>query len=108
MLNYADYLKTSDWKLRSRSIKEEWGFTCAICNHGGRLDLHHRTYEHLGHEHFTDVIPLCIECHKKFHEIEEETFVCPACEKVKPISQKAKSPFPDIEFFECKKCWERH
>ena len=107
MLTYIDYLKTSDWKMRSQSIKEKWGFTCAICNRGGRLDLHHRTYERLGHEHFTDVIPLCIECHKKFHEIEEETFVCPACGKVKPISQKVKIFVPEIVILECQSCFNR-
>jgi hypothetical protein len=37
---------------------------CAICNTGGRLDPHHRTYDRLGSEEMFDCIPVCRKCHR--------------------------------------------
>ena len=49
---------------------------CAVCGEPWTLrhgDLHHRTYDRLGHERFDDLIPLCRECHERVHRILECT-----------------------------------
>ncbi len=50
--------------------------TCAAC--GGpwslrRGDLHHRSYDRLGHETDTDLIPLDRGCHNLLHQILDAT-----------------------------------
>jgi hypothetical protein len=33
-----------------------------------QLDVHHNTYERLGGEEISDVIPLCRECHQGYED----------------------------------------
>lgn len=50
--------------------------TCLACGRPWSLrhdDLHHRSYDHLGHEGFCDLIPLCRACHNWVHRILEST-----------------------------------
>lgn len=35
-----------------------WNNRCGMCNTPGRLQVHHRTPDRLGHEFITDLIPL--------------------------------------------------
>lgn len=65
---YANYLASPHWLEYREIILEFWGHTCALnINHKGRMDVHHRTYDHLGFEGKTDCIVLCEACHKRFH-----------------------------------------
>jgi len=44
--------------------------TCAACGADWTVrhdDLHHRSYERLGHERFGDLVALCRWCHSKVH-----------------------------------------
>jgi len=61
---YAEYLRTPRWVGFSQRVREHWGQRCAVCNAGGPLEVHHRTYERLGKEEMTDVLPLCAGCHR--------------------------------------------
>ncbi len=67
-LPYREYLQTDHWQqLRKRVLK--WSkYRCQLCNHQGVLNVHHRTYEHLGDEEYKDLIVLCSDCHAKFHD----------------------------------------
>jgi len=72
-INYSEYIQSPEWAERSNLAKERVGFKCQLCNKEGdqtTLHAHHRTYERLGHEHYTDITILCAECHAKFHDIE--------------------------------------
>lgn len=46
---------------------------CLVCGAPWTLragDLHHRTYARLGHERFTDLVPLCRQpCHEQVHAV---------------------------------------
>ena len=45
---------------------------CAVCEKPWRLhdgDLHHASYERLGHERSTDLIPLCRDHHQAVHDL---------------------------------------
>jgi len=63
---YKEYLATEHWRLlRKRYVHV--GKVCGICKCDGQMNLHHRTYKHLGQEHKRDVILLCSECHGFLH-----------------------------------------
>jgi 5-methylcytosine-specific restriction endonuclease McrA len=68
-VNYEAYIKSPEWKELADQIKKEAGNKCRLCNSGGRLHVHHRSYDKLGKEgEIDDLIVLCESCHKKFHE----------------------------------------
>ncbi len=68
MPEISDELKKhyeSDYWFRFRiKVKEFWGCRCALCNSERANEVHHRTYERIGHEELTDCILLCRNCHK--------------------------------------------
>ncbi len=75
---YADYLKSGHWwevkrrYFRSYTVQkdvEEFGRpVCKACGAQKNLNLHHATYERLGHEELTDLVLLCRDCHGQLHE----------------------------------------
>lgn len=76
-LKYEGYLQSKKWRdLRHRKLVYE-NFTCKHCGYSPLinaveipLDVHHLTYERFENEDWDDLIVLCRECHKKFHEKE--------------------------------------
>lgn len=69
---YKEYLQSEHWqKFRKRALKY-FGFKCQLCNAGGVLNVHHRTYERRGEEQYKDVIVLCSACHSRFHGKEDK------------------------------------
>lgn len=68
-LPYSEYLKTDHWQqVRTAALKRA-GYRCQVCNTNEKsLHVHHRTYEHRGQEYARDVIVLCADCHRLFHE----------------------------------------
>lgn len=67
-VNYYEYLRSTEWQVVRRLALERAAGRCQICNQPGRLDVHHRTYERLGHELLSDVTVLCRDCHAKHHD----------------------------------------
>jgi 5-methylcytosine-specific restriction endonuclease McrA len=65
---YADYLKTPEWIRRRFAHLQAVEYRCQVCNSPDELTVHHRTYERLGCEKYTDLLVLCWPCHKLFHE----------------------------------------
>jgi hypothetical protein len=65
--DYQSYLKSHDWAAKREVCLTAWLSRCAICCSTEGLEVHHRTYERLGHEKEGDLIPLCSKCHGKFH-----------------------------------------
>lgn len=68
VMPYRQYLNTHHWKTTSAEAKKKAGFKCRLCNSGGELHTHHRTYENRGSEAEEDLIVLCADCHGKFHD----------------------------------------
>jgi 5-methylcytosine-specific restriction endonuclease McrA len=65
---YSEYLKTDIWNERRKRHLRSAGYRCQVCNtKNAKLNIHHRTYERLGEEYFTDLIVLCESCHSLFH-----------------------------------------
>lgn len=61
---YRDALKRPEFRAYFDVLKIMFSNRCAICNTGGKLEPHHRTYENLGNEEGFDCIPVCQKCHK--------------------------------------------
>lgn len=65
--DYAEYLQTEQWQVKRLQALMAADHRCRVCNSPERLDVHHRTYERLGHEQPGDLTVLCRECHEMFH-----------------------------------------
>ena len=66
-LPYSEYLKTEYWQLRRARALISGEYKCRVCGAGQGLEVHHNTYERLGHERDADLIVLCRACHQLFH-----------------------------------------
>lgn len=65
---YDQFLQTREWRERREAVRRRFGYRCAICNSPDALQIHHRTYERRGSEKPTDLVCLCADCHRGFHE----------------------------------------
>jgi 5-methylcytosine-specific restriction endonuclease McrA len=66
--SYGAYLQSSHWrKYRDRYVASGLPLCCTACG-SSKYQLHHVTYDCLGDERLSDVIPLCRECHERVHE----------------------------------------
>ncbi len=66
--DYDAYLKTEHWqKMRTLALDRALQ-RCQVCNSPDALDVHHRTYDRLGHELPEDLTVLCGRCHTLFHK----------------------------------------
>ena|SRR3990167_4156035 len=65
---YPAYLQTSHWQTIKEYAKEYAQHRCQVCNSAGLIDVHHRSYENRGEEHYSDVFVLCRSCHELFHK----------------------------------------
>lgn len=66
-MDYSEYLKTPEWKTLAVTTKRRYDGKCALDDTHAAIDAHHRTYVRRGRERSNDLIPLCRECHEKFH-----------------------------------------
>jgi 5-methylcytosine-specific restriction endonuclease McrA len=66
-MTYADYLRSPRWQARREWAIAAAGGRCMLCYAVAALDVHHRTYERLGHELPTDLVALCSACHEAYH-----------------------------------------
>lgn len=70
--SYQEYLRSDEWKKKRDRIIERDGF-CLICSSTKKLRVHHNTYDRCDwingecNELQKDLITICDQCHKKFH-----------------------------------------
>jgi hypothetical protein len=64
---YAEYLRTPHWRRFRKTAAKKLERVCP-CGARTALDLHHMTYERIGHERLTDVAWLCRDCHDALHK----------------------------------------
>lgn len=66
---YRAALASEHWRLLRERCRQETRNRCEACGKpyapGRPLELHHLTYERLGHEERDDVILLCLQCHEE-------------------------------------------
>lgn len=70
-ITYQEYLNSPHWIRKRREFWESklHAGRCCACGDTNRLNVHHKTYENIGHETLEDFCLLCRECHKAAHEI---------------------------------------
>ena len=75
-------MTSQQWLQRRRQWLAEWTDhfacrpVCMVCDTAWTLDhgdLHHRNYDRLGHERWTDLIPVCRACHDHIHTLWDAT-----------------------------------
>ena len=64
-VNYAAYLQSDRWKRMRTTLLAN--VQCFGCRRQPAHELHHTTYQTLGHESWKDVVPLCRLCHETLH-----------------------------------------
>lgn len=66
---YDSYLLTDHWKELREAVLRRDNHTCCICGKfGGRMVVHHKTYERRGRESLDDLETLCEDCHSVIHD----------------------------------------
>ena len=66
-MSYDAFLQTDEWKAKADAAKQRYGGRCALDDAHPAEHAHHRTYVRRGREHPDDLVPICADCHKKFH-----------------------------------------
>lgn len=66
MVNYKWYIKSKEWKEKSRKFINQMG-ECEDCGDNKRLGCHHLNYENMGFETKEDIRVLCWDCHRLEH-----------------------------------------
>lgn len=67
--SYREYLRSPHWlDTRRAYYASELPQRC-MCGEAD-IDLHHMTYERIGSEELTDLVPLCRRCHQMVHALE--------------------------------------
>lgn len=67
MVKYRNYIKSDAWKSNPARLKvlADADGRCRLCHAKAKLEVHYSTYERLGCERETDLIPLCRRCHRE-------------------------------------------
>jgi hypothetical protein len=64
---YGRYLRSETWAGRRAEVLERARGRCERCGEGAPVEVHHLTYERLGHERLEDLAALCAVCHRGAH-----------------------------------------
>lgn len=81
-VTYSTWMASAAWRRTRAAWRARWVAehgaepVCAVCSARWTLrrgDLHHRSYDRLGHEAFEDLSPLCRPCHEQVHLILESS-----------------------------------
>jgi phage terminase large subunit GpA-like protein len=66
---YETYINSEAWRLRREAVFRRAQYQCQRCGEefwgGHSLQVHHLTYDRLGHELDEDLLVVCIPCHEK-------------------------------------------
>ena len=90
--SYSAYLRSPHWKtFRAKFRRTGRKWACSVCDGEKELELHHKTYDKLGKEELTDVIPLCHSCHGEVHSwLDADGSPVEQTDKVVAILRKAR------------------
>jgi hypothetical protein len=65
-LSYEEYLQSPHWLSTRTAYMRVYGWDCKRCD-GKASQLHHQTYDRLGHERLDDLASVCDGCHEIVH-----------------------------------------
>lgn len=81
---YQTYIASPQWRRRAEAALVRAGYCCEHCglsHYSRKLEVHHLTYERLGHERPEDLEVLCHECHQAADAEREEQAAAEAHER---------------------------
>lgn len=91
-MEYADYLRSPQWKVVSEERRKIDGYKCVCCGGTGNLNVHHIHYpSNWADTEISMLRTLCKECHLTVHRIQE------AYDKFKPHLTIRNSGYIDRE-----------
>lgn len=63
---YKAYIASDKWQRKRQQVFAHYGKRCYACRtRKGPFHVHHMDYSRLGRESMSDLIPLCIPCHRE-------------------------------------------
>jgi hypothetical protein len=62
---YTAYMHSDKWRKRKERLYAKRGRVCEMCGETWPLEVHHKTYDRLGHELDDDLLIVCVTCHPK-------------------------------------------
>lgn len=65
---YSEYLQTDKWKSKREKVLYRAQGLCEGCRDNPAEEVHHLNYENVGDEFLFQLVALCSECHKRYHE----------------------------------------
>ena len=96
-VKYEKYLLSPQWRRIRDGALRRAHFRCHRCASGSRLQVHHLTYDRLGHERDEDLEVLCKACHEGHHAEEDRRTKAPLPLYVKLVYEALHgTPFTSI------------
>lgn len=62
--DYKRYLASREWALLKRQVRERSAGRCERCRNADMDEVHHLTYQHVGHERLYELQAVCRPCHE--------------------------------------------
>ena len=63
-VDYQKYLASREWRLKRQEVIQRYGNVCWRCQDAPIENIHHLTYERVGHEEMDDLMGVCRPCHE--------------------------------------------
>lgn len=96
---YRNYLKSQHWQQTKQKFYSENRYRCYFCNKKNKLEIHHITYENIGHEMIEDMVYLCHNCHIKATFSKEKDVIQKWLERKRKRNLKARMyPKKELSF----------
>ena len=64
---YDAYLDSPAWAHRRQLVLRRAGGICEGCGTEPAREVHHLTYQRVGHEMLFDLVAVCADCHRAIH-----------------------------------------
>lgn len=81
-------MRSAHWLKTARAARKDAGHKCQDCGIGGRLDVHHLTYERIGAELPGDLLVLCRACHDRRHHVVVKSRQAPSPKRAKKLAKQ--------------------
>lgn len=65
---YSEYLKTPAWQAKRQKVLKRANGICEGCGEKPPVQVHHKTYEHVGDEFLWELAAVCMDCHERAHD----------------------------------------
>jgi HNH endonuclease len=65
--NYTIYLSSPEWKAKRTLVMRRANHVCEGCGRANAVEIHHLTYQRVGHEMLFDLQAVCRPCHQALH-----------------------------------------